>query len=122
MRMADLVYEAAGRPSTLLPSRDEIAEEREHPQGRKRGLEIRQGEFFAAVLGDPVRGEQLIQHMRRPTPRSLSLLDDFRRTGQVDLDTNEVQRRGRVGWITLKNLGCLNAEDDTSTANLEVAV
>jgi len=33
-----------------------------------------------------------------------------------------VQRRGRVGWITLKNLDCLNAEDDASSGNLEIAV
>jgi thioesterase DpgC len=60
--------------------------------------------------------------MSRPRRDSLDRLADFRRSGSADLGTAEVHRRGRVGWITLKNLSCLNAEDDASSANLEIAV
>jgi thioesterase DpgC len=60
--------------------------------------------------------------MGRPRSESLERVNDFRRSGFVDLGTVEVERRRQTGWITLKNLGCLNAEDDRSTANLEVAV
>ena len=122
LRCADLVYEAADRVPGLLPSRAQIAEERTHPQKEKRGLEIKQGDFFLRILADAKRGRQLIRAMGRPRRESLQKLDHFRRTARVDLGTVEVQRRGPIGWITLKNLSCLNAEDDASTANLEVAV
>lgn len=122
LRCAELVYEVADHVRGLVPTRAEIAEERSHFQKDKQGLEIQQGEFFARVLADRERGHQLIRAMGRPSQESLDRLADFRRSGSADLGTSEVQRRGRVGWITLKNLDCLNAEDDASSANLEVAV
>lgn len=122
LRCAELVYEAAACAPDLLPTRDEIAEERTHPQKGKRGLEIRQGEFLSSVLADAERGHQLIRAMGRPTSAALRKLDEFRKSGHMDLGTAEVRRRNGIGWIELKNLSCLNAEDDASTANLEVAV
>ena len=122
LRCAELVYESAERVPEQLPSRDEIAEERTHPQKDKRGLEIKQGDFVSRVLADPERGHSLIRAMGRPTSEALQKLDEFRRSGHVDLGTVELRRRQGIGWIYLKNLSCLNAEDDVSTANLEVAV
>ncbi len=122
LRCAELVYEAADRAPDLLPARDAIAEERTHAQKDKRGLEIKQGDFLSSVLADADRGHQLIRAMGRPTAAAPQKLDEFRRSGQVDLGTAELRRRDGIGWIELKNLGCLNAEDDVSTANLEVAV
>lgn len=122
LRCAQLVYEVADRMPGVLPTRAEIDQERTHLQKDKRGLEIKQGEFFSRVLADAERGHQLIRAMGRPRHESLERLDEFRRTGHADLGTAELQRRGRTGWITLKNLACLNAEDDASTANLEIAV
>ena len=122
LRCAELVYEAADRAPGLVPTRAEIAEERTHPQKEKRGLEISQGELLSAVLGDPRRGRQLLHAMGRPRRESEERLHTFRRSGHVDLGTAEVERRDGIGWVTLKNLECLNAEDDASTANLEVAV
>lgn len=74
------------------------------------------------MLADAERGHQLIRAMGRPRPESLERLDEFRRSGHADLGTAELQRRGSTGWIMLKNLVCLNAEDDASTTNLEIAV
>ena len=122
LRCAELVYEAAERLPGLVPTRAEIDEERTHPQKEKRGLEIRQGEFLSAVLADPHRGRELLHAMGRPRRESVERLETFRRSGHADLGTAELERRGRIGWITLKNLSCLNAEDDPSTANLEIAV
>lgn len=122
LRCSQLVYAVADRLPGVLPTRAEIAQERTHPQKDKLGLEIKQGEFFSRVLVDPERGHQLIRAMGRPLPQSLERLDAFRRSGHADLGTADVERRGSTGWITLKNLACLNAEDDVSTANLEVAV
>ena len=122
LRCAELVYEVAERLPGLVPTRTQISEERSRLQKDKVGLEIQQGEFFARVLADMERGHQLIRAMGRPRRESLDRLADFRRSGSADLGTAEVQRRGRVGWITLKNLDCLNAEDDASSGNLEIAV
>ena len=122
LRCAELVYDAAELAPDMLPSRDEIAEERTHAQKDKRGLEVKQGDFLSAVLADSQRGHRLISAMGRPTPAASQKLEEFRRTGHLDLGTAEVNRRDRIGWIELKNLACLNAEDDASTANLEVAV
>lgn len=122
VRCSELVYEAAERMGGALPTKDAIAQERRHLQKDKRGLEIKQGEFFSRVLADPVRGHQLIRAMGRPRRESLEQVESFQKSGRVDLGTVEVTRRARTGWITLKNLACLNAEDDASTANLEIAV
>jgi thioesterase DpgC len=122
LRCAQLVYEVADRLPGVLPTRAEIANERTHLQKDKHGLEIKQGEFFSRVLSDSRLGHQLIHAMGRPCSESLERVNDFRRSGFVDLGTVEVERRRRIGWITLKNLAFLNAEDDRSTANLEVAV
>jgi len=122
LRCAELAYEVADRLPGLVPTRAEISEERSRLQKDKLGLEIKQGEFLARVLADLDRGHQLIRAMGRPRRESRERLVDFRRSGSADLGTSDVKRRGRVGWITLKNLDCLNAEDDASSANLEVAI
>jgi thioesterase DpgC len=122
LRCADLAYEAAQHFAGLVPTRAEIDEERSHLQKEKQGLEIRQGEFFAHVLADSTRGHRLIRAMGRPLRQSMDRLRDFQQSGYADLGTAEVEKRGRIGWITLKNLDCLNAEDDASTKNLEIAV
>lgn len=122
LRCAELVYEAAERFAGLVPTRAEIDEERAHLQKEKRGLEIAQGEFFAAVLSDPVTGNHLLHVMGRPRAESAARLDELRREGRVDLGPVAVERRDGIGWITLQNLASLNAEDDESTAALEVAV
>jgi thioesterase DpgC len=122
LRCAELAYEAAQHFPGLVPTRAEIDEERSHLQKEKQGLEIRQGEFFAHVLADSTRGHRLIGAMGRPLRQSMDRLRDFQESGYTDLGTAEVEKRGRIGWITLKNLDCLNAEDDASTKNLEIAV
>lgn len=122
LRCAELVYEAAEKFPGLVPSRLEIDEERTHLQKEKRGLEMAQGEFLAQVLADPTRGNKLIHAMGRPRPEALARLGDLKRAGRVDLGTVAVERSGNVGYLTLKNLASLNAEDDASTAALEIAV
>src|SRR5438034_8506328 len=120
LRCAELAYEAAQQFPGLLPTRAEIDEERTHLQKDKRGLEIRQGEFFAHLLADPTRGHQLMGAMGRPLQKSMDRLRDFQQNGYTDLGTAELERRGRIGWLTLKNLNSLNAEDDASAKNLEI--
>ena len=122
VRVEELVFRAAERFPGLVPSRDEIAAERELPQARKRGAEIDQGMFLSHVLASPRAGRHLVHAMLRPRPRSLELLDEFRRAGRVDLGVVQVERRDRSGVVELRNLRFLNAEDDAATAALEIGV
>src|SRR5215467_8595955 len=122
VRVEELVFRAAERFPGLVPSRDEIAAERELPQARKRGAEIDQGTFLSHVLASPRAGRHLVHAMLRPKAESLALLDEFRRTGKVDLGVVSVERRERTGIVELRNLRYLNAEDDAATAALETGV
>jgi thioesterase DpgC len=60
--------------------------------------------------------------MTQPTAAALAAIDDFRRTGSADLGPMRVDRAGNVGTITIQNHACLNAEDDASTAAMEIAI
>src|SRR2546421_2453005 len=63
-----------------------------------------------------------MQAMLLPRREALERLDDFRATGRADLGLASVERRGRIGQVELRNPRFLNAEDDGSTAALEVGV
>jgi thioesterase DpgC len=122
VRVAELVYEAAERFEVELPTRAQIDRERNRLQKDKLGLEIAQGEFLARVLSDEDCGSHLVHSMTEPTAAALGLLDEFRRTGSIDLGTMRVDRDGKIGVVTNQNHASLNAEDDVSTAAMEVAV
>ncbi len=122
IRVEELVFEAAERYPGLLPSRAQIAAERERPQAEKEGLEIDQGIFLAHVMACRKPGLHLVHAMLRPKPESVRLLPAFRRTGQADLGLATVRREGRVGIVEHRNLRFLNAEDDAATAALETGV
>lgn len=122
VRVEDLVFRAAEQFPGLVPTREEIAAERQLPQARKRGAEVAQGVFLSHLLGRHRAGRHLVRSMLRPKPRSGELLDEFRRAGEVDLGVVHVERRGRAGVVELRNLRFLNAEDDAATAALETAV
>ncbi|HET8977406.1 MAG TPA: enoyl-CoA hydratase/isomerase family protein [Solirubrobacteraceae bacterium] len=122
IRVSELVYAAAERAPGQLPTRAQMDAERALPQRDKAGLEIIQGEFLARVLADERTGAHLVHCMARPTEAAIELLGQFRRTGAVDLGPMRVDRDGALGIVTNQNHGCLNAEDDASTAAMEVAV
>jgi thioesterase DpgC len=122
VRVAEFVYEAAERFGGELPTRTQIYGERELLQKHKRGLEIAQGEFVGRVLADERCGSHLVHSMTMPTPAALELLDEFTGAGRIDLGPMRVDREGAIGIVTNQNHACLNAEDDTSTAAMEVAV
>ena len=122
VRVAELVYGAAERFKVGLPSRAQIHEERTKLQRDKVGLELAQGDFVARVLADERCGRHLLHSMTQPTAAALALQDEFVRTGSVDLGPMRVDRDGAIGTVTIQNHSCLNAEDDASTAALEIAV
>src|SRR5215813_5216591 len=70
VRVEELVFRAAERFPGLVPTRDEIAAERELPQARKRGAEIDQGTFLSHGLASPRAGRHLVHGLLRPRARS----------------------------------------------------
>jgi thioesterase DpgC len=106
----------------LLPSRDDIDEERSHLQKDKRGLEIEQGIFLAHLLADPIAGAHLVHAMSQPRRDAVERLPELQRAGCVDLGPVRIDRAGTTGLVTLQNHASLNAEDDASTAALEIAI
>jgi enoyl-CoA hydratase/carnithine racemase len=121
LRLDELVYEAAAHDSRL-PSREEMAEERDLRLAEKHGIERAQGEFLASVLSSPEAGAHLVWSMLQPTAEALERVDDFRSTGVADLGAAYVERRGRAAYLELRNPRHLNAEDGTTLAATECAV
>ncbi|WP_158891519.1 (3,5-dihydroxyphenyl)acetyl-CoA 1,2-dioxygenase DpgC [Amycolatopsis anabasis] len=122
LRLAELAYAAADAFPGLVPTAQEIAEERRHVQAAKDGREIDQGVFFREVLRQPEIGTHLTETMLLPTARALALLPEYRRTGDVRLDTVHIERRSGAAHLTVSNPDALNAEDNGLIDDLETAV
>jgi (3,5-dihydroxyphenyl)acetyl-CoA 1,2-dioxygenase len=123
LRVSEVVYDAAERFPTLLPTRAQIEAERAlKKQIAKEGLEIDQGVFIAHVLADGRCGMHLVHAMLRPKREAQELLPEFRRTGRVVIGDTAVERKGNVGTVTHGNRAFLNAEDDGAMAAMETAV
>jgi (3,5-dihydroxyphenyl)acetyl-CoA 1,2-dioxygenase len=104
LRVGELLMAVASRHPALLPTREQIDAERAlMQQSAKRGYELEQGLFVAQVL-------------------ALDRIGEFRKTGVLDLGEAKVERKGKIGYVTLLNTKFLNAEDDRATAALETAV
>lgn len=123
LRVVELVYGAAEKYPSLLPSRHLIDKERAlQRQSAKDGHEIDQGLFLSHIFADEGCGNHLIHAMLRPKREAEDKLAEFKRTGFADLGAATVRREGFVGEVTLTNSKFLNAEDDMATSALETAV
>lgn len=121
-RLDDLAAAAAQEVPGLVPTKEQLEDERARPQREKAGREIDHGILFWGLLGSPIAGRHLMEAMRRPTDRALAALSGFRATGHADFGIVRVKRRGGVGEVTVDNTRFLNAEDDLLVAALEAAV
>ena len=121
-RTEALLELAAEHVPGLVPDPRAMARERARRQSQKEGLEIDQGELIAQFLADRRCGLHLVHTMLRPKDESLVRLEEFQRTGRVDLGAARVSRQGRLGVVELFNPNVLNAEDDSTTVALEVGV
>ena len=122
LRADDLCRLAAEQHPGLLPSKEELEREGALLQRDKKGLEKRQGEFLAQVLGDPAAGTHLCHAMLLPLERSKDLLDAYLKKGELDLGGARVQRVGAASVVTMHNPRHLNAEDETTLGPLETAI
>jgi enoyl-CoA hydratase/carnithine racemase len=122
VRDEELVYAAAERFPGLVPTRQDVARERELPLPEKEGVEIAQGLFLSFVLAEPRSGAHLVWSMLRPTAEALERMDDFRATGVADLGRTYLERRANAAYLEIRNERHLNAEDCDTLPTTEVAV
>ena len=122
VRVDELCRRAAAEFPELLPSEAALAEEAPRLQKDKRGLEIDQGLFLAAVLADPIAGMHLCHAMLLPMPQSGARLADYERRGELDLGAARVHREGKAAVVTMQNPRFLNAEDESTLEPLETAI
>jgi len=122
LRVRELAEAAACAFPGLVPTSEQLAEERSRPQADQEGREIDQGIFLRAVLRSERSGRHLMAAMLRPTPRALDLLPEFLRTGVLETEAVRVERRAGVARLTLCRDECLNAEDEQQVDDMETAV
>jgi (3,5-dihydroxyphenyl)acetyl-CoA 1,2-dioxygenase len=121
-RLEDLVYAAAELVPGLVPTKAEVDAEAAHPQRGKDGAEIDQGLFLAHVLARPQIGGHLCHAMLLPRPECHALSAEFAARGSLDLGAARLTRRGNAAHLEMINPRFLNAEDDTTLAETELAV
>jgi len=120
LRVRDVVLAAADLYPALLPTEAELDAERAlKQQSAKEGRELDQGLFLSHILADERTGMHLIHAMLKPRREALERLSEFRAKGFVDLGGATVERKGKVGHLTLTNAKFLNAEDNRATTALE---
>ncbi|MEO3874991.1 (3,5-dihydroxyphenyl)acetyl-CoA 1,2-dioxygenase DpgC [Nonomuraea sp. B12E4] len=122
LRLPDLLHAAADAFPGLVPTADQLAEERTRAQADKQGLEIDQGIFLRGVLRAPLAGPHLVGTMLRPTERALALLPRFARTGRIQMESVLLERRDAAAHLTMCRDDCLNAEDEQQVEDMETAV
>ncbi|HSU98664.1 MAG TPA: enoyl-CoA hydratase/isomerase family protein [Roseiarcus sp.] len=121
-RIDELVYAAAPLVPDLVPTEKEVRAKAVLPQRDKDGVEIDQGLFLAHVLACPRIGEHLCHAMLLPRPEIAALVAEFASRGSLDLGAARLTRRGKAVHLDTINPRFLNAEDDTTLAETELAV
>ena len=122
LRLPDLLQAAAQRVEGLLPSTVDLAREAQLPLAQQQGVGIDQLLFLAHVLDDADCGAHLLQAMRLARDESLAQLPHYLASGRLQLGAASVERVGKASYVTLCRPAVLNAEDEASLADLEVAV
>ena len=122
VRVEDLVFAAAAAVPGLAPTPAQIAREADVLQRDKDGLEIDQGLLIAHVLASETAGRHLCHAMLLPRPESTDWLARLDRDGRADLGAACVWREGKAVHVELRNPRHLNAEDQTTIVQTEIAI
>lgn len=122
LRVDELSYAAAKLVPGLTPTREEVEAESRRVQSEKDGVEIDQGIFLAQVLAVPEIGMHLCEAMLRPRHEAVARVKEFIERGVADLGPARVERQGKAAVVTLRNPRYLNAEDEGTLDETEIAV
>jgi thioesterase DpgC len=121
LRVEELAWAGADLLPGILPTQAELAQESLSLQADKDGLEIHQGLFFGQLLSDREIGLHLCTAMLLPTAAALDRLEEFQRTGKLDLGAVRVEAKGDAGYLYFHHPRTLNAEDDETLSPQETA-
>jgi thioesterase DpgC len=121
-RVETLVHDAASALPGLVPDRTRLAQDGDIQQRHKDGVEIDQGIFLAHVLAHPAAGAHLCHAMLLPRHDLLPHREAYEKSGLLDLDGASIERRGKASLVTMRNRRFLNAEDETTIDDLEIAI
>ena len=122
LRVDELCRRVAEVFPGVLPDASALAAEAPRMLRDKQRLEIAQGDFLAAVLGDPAAGAHLCHAMLLPLPAAQARLGEFQREGKLDLGGASLHREGKAAVVTMRNPRFLNAEDESTLEPLELAI
>jgi thioesterase DpgC len=122
LRVDALAYAAADLVPGLVPTQAQVAAEMALAQKDKDGAELDQGVLLAHLLSLPAQGRHLCHAMLLPRPESDEALARLQRDGAVDLPTASIRRQGRATVVELRNPRFLNAEDEDTLDDFEIAV
>jgi thioesterase DpgC len=122
VRVGHLVAAAADVVPGLVPSPQAIAAEDGRLQRDRSGVEIDQGLFASAVLGNQRAGVHLCHAMLIARTEAVDLSEQYRRDGIVALAGATVRRNGRASIVTYDHPRFLNAEDQGTLDALEICV
>ena len=122
LRLEELALAASQSVPGLLPGGADLAREAALPLAEQSGVAIDQMLFFAHLLNHPGSGTHLCQAMRLPLPESLARLEQFVASGALHLPAASVERQGVACYLTLNRPEVLNAEDQSSLGDVEIAV
>jgi thioesterase DpgC len=117
-----LAHEAASLIPGLTPTKAQVAAQSEKPQRDKDGIEVDQGIFFARILAHPDAGTHFCHAMLLPRSEALARLPELAANGAVDLGTAAVMRQGKATTVLMRNPRYLNAEDEATLQQTEIAV
>jgi thioesterase DpgC len=122
VRIDELLYRTSERYPDLAPSKVEIQDDMTLELRDKEGHELSQGLILAELLAIPKVGRHLMAAMRQPRADSLHYLNEFQKTGVLELRNIKLIRKNKIGYLILSNHKYLNAEDDELNASMESAV
>jgi thioesterase DpgC len=121
LRVEELMSQASLAIPGLVPGAADMAEEAAREQRDKEGHEVDQGIFLAHVLSRERTGLHLCHAMLLPRPESAGLADDFSASSGLDLGCVRLERKGKAVQLVASNARHLNAEDDTTLDQMEIA-
>src|SRR6185437_5872119 len=121
LRVDDLAYAAAKLVPGLVPTRKEVDAESEFMQSEKDGVEVDQGIFLAHALANKQTGMHLCHAMLLPKPESIDLVSKLLTDGFIDFGPARLERQGKAAYLTIQNQRFLNAEDDDTLDETEIA-
>jgi thioesterase DpgC len=121
LHIEDLVSQASLAVPGLVPGARDMAEEAAREQRDKEGHEVDQGIFLAHVLSRERTGLHLCHAMLLPRPESAGPADDFSGSGELDLGRVRLERKGKAVHLVASNARHLNAEDNTTLDQMEIA-